>query len=168
MAFSSSHMAMFNLHHLQFVSHEDQLPHGRFFLLFISADIFRISPGGNETLFEMERNLFSFLKNIKNTPKVFCFSSDKPTRIFPFQAISLIWPPGLLAEMADRRIWRMKAIVRRYLLNQWYLFQPRHNYFIIRIVILFVRLIGITLENTTNSLLYIPGITSLLPFIILR
>ena len=78
MAFSSSHMAIFNLHHLQFVSHEDQLPHGQFFLLFISADIFRISPGGNETLFEMERNLFSFLKNIKITPKVFRFSSDIP------------------------------------------------------------------------------------------
>ena len=52
-------------------------------------------------------------KNIKITPKVFCFSSDKPTRIFPFQVISLIRPPGLPAEMADRRIWRMKAIVRR-------------------------------------------------------
>ena len=84
---------------------------------------------------------------------------------------------NLPVKTADRRIWRMMAIVRRYLavshlrrplLNQWYLFQPRHNYFIIRIVILFVRLIGITLENTTNSLLYIPGITSLLPFIILR
>ena len=73
----------------------------------------------------------------------------------------------LPADTTDRRIWRMKTIVRRSLLNQWYLFQPRHNYFIIRIVILFVRLIGITLENTTNSLLYIPGITSFLPFIIL-
>ena len=52
-------------------------------------------------------------KNIKNTPKVFRFSSDKPTRIFPFQVISLIRPPGLPAEMADRRIWRMKSIVRR-------------------------------------------------------
>ena len=52
-------------------------------------------------------------KNIKITPKVFRFSSDKPTRIFPFQVISLIRPPGLPAEMADRRIWRMKSIVRR-------------------------------------------------------
>ena len=52
-------------------------------------------------------------KNIKITPKVFCFSSDKPTRIFPFQAISLIRPPGPPAEKADRRIWRMMAIVRR-------------------------------------------------------
>ena len=52
-------------------------------------------------------------KNIKITPKVFRFSSDKPTRILPFQAISLIRPPGLPAEMADRRIWRMKAIVRQ-------------------------------------------------------
>ncbi|RKI76334.1 hypothetical protein D7V83_19750 [bacterium 0.1xD8-71] len=33
---------------------------------------------------------------------------------FPtFQVISLIRPPGLPAEIADRRIWRMKAIVRR-------------------------------------------------------
>ena len=53
-------------------------------------------------------------KNIKITPKVFRFSSDKPTRIFPFQVISLIRPPGLPAEKADRRIWRMMAIVRRF------------------------------------------------------
>ena len=45
-------------------------------------------------------------KNIKITPKVFRFSSDKPTRIFPFQVISLIRPPGLPAEIADRRISR--------------------------------------------------------------
>ncbi len=33
---------------------------------------------------------------------------------FPtFQVISLIRPPGLPAEIADRRIWRMMAIVRR-------------------------------------------------------
>ena len=33
---------------------------------------------------------------------------------FPtFQVISLIRPPGLPAEIADRRIWRMRAIVRR-------------------------------------------------------
>jgi len=75
---------MFNLHHLQFVSHEDQLPHGQFFLLFISADIFRISPGGNETLFEMERNLFSFLKNIK-------IRSKSPLKFFAFRPIS---PPA--------------------------------------------------------------------------
>ena len=46
-------------------------------------------------------------KNIKITPKVFRFSSDKPTRIFPFQVISLIRPPGLPAEIADRRISRI-------------------------------------------------------------
>ena len=52
-------------------------------------------------------------KNIKITPKVFCFSSDSPACIFPFQVISLIRPPDLPAEMVDRRIWRMIAIVRR-------------------------------------------------------
>ena len=60
------------------------------------------------------------------------------------------------------------SIVRRSLHDLWHFPQFCRIYFIIRIVILFVRLIGITLENTTNSLLYIPGITSLLPFIILR
>ena len=53
-------------------------------------------------------------KNIKITPKVFLFSSDKPTRIFPFQVIYLIRPPGLPGKKADRRIWWMKSIVRRF------------------------------------------------------
>jgi hypothetical protein len=40
----------------------------------------------------MERNLFSFLKNIKNTPKVFSFSSDIPLPSdFPYQAARPAW-----------------------------------------------------------------------------
>ena len=37
--------------------------------------------------------------------KFFAFRPISSTRIFPFQAIPLIRPPGLPAETADRRIW---------------------------------------------------------------
>jgi len=50
-------------------------------------------------------------KNIKITPKVFRFSSDKAARILPFQAIPLIRPPGLPAETADRRIWKLLFLI---------------------------------------------------------
>ena len=75
---------------------------------FISAEIFRFSGGGNETTTFWERKAESILKKCKITPKVFRFSSD-----IPFHVISLIRPPGLPGKKADRRIWRMKAIVRR-------------------------------------------------------
>ncbi len=45
------------------------------------------------TIFQ-ERKAESILKKCKNASKVFRFSSDKPTRIFPFQVIFLIRPPG--------------------------------------------------------------------------
>ena len=67
------------------------------------------------------------MKKFQNKSKVFRHSSDVVadapqglpckhiTSYFPaFQVISVISTPGLHAEMADRRIWRMKAIVRQF------------------------------------------------------
>ena len=66
------------------------------------------------------------MKKFQNKSKVFRHSSDivadapqgLPCKHITsystaFQVISVISPPGLPAEMADRRIWRMKAIVRQ-------------------------------------------------------
>ena len=55
-------------------------------------------------------------KNITFFDSIVClFRHSHITSYFPaFQVIFLISPPGLPAEMADRRIWRMMALVRRF------------------------------------------------------
>ena len=64
---------------------------------------------------------------------------------FPaFQVISVIRPPGLPAEMTDRRIWRMMAIVRRFVFCRGYFSLPKRALNFITLPLRFYPILHIT------------------------
>ena len=61
-----------------------------------------------------------------------------------FQVISVIRPPGLHAEMADHRIWRMKAIVRQFVFCRVYFSLPKRALNFITLPLRFYPILHIT------------------------
>ena len=120
-------------HHLQFISHASaflalsiSFPTAALFTFYIGRILAQSATKERNPIWKGTKS-FSFPQKVQINPKVFRHSSDivadapqglpckHITSYFPaFQVISVISPPGLPAEMADRRIWRMKAIVRQF------------------------------------------------------